>query len=224
MRVLITFGPTYEPLDEVRRLTNFSTGRLGTELANFFSERGHAVTALRGHSSSYREECRAAEVIEFTTTADLLARLRGEGRASFDAVFHAVAVSDFAFGGVFKKKHDGTLQPITSGKYSTRDGTLLAELVPTPKVIAELRPLFPTAKIFGWKYEVDGTREEALALGKQQIEANSTDYSIVNGPAYGTGFGIVGWRDPIEHCPTLEILAKALLRRVADPDPVGRPF
>ena len=37
MRCIVTAGPTYEPLDEVRRLTNFSTGRLGIELANFLT-------------------------------------------------------------------------------------------------------------------------------------------------------------------------------------------
>src|SRR5687768_14363623 len=34
---VITAGPTYEPLDEVRRLTNFSTGRLGSELATYLT-------------------------------------------------------------------------------------------------------------------------------------------------------------------------------------------
>lgn len=212
MRILITFGPTYEPLDNVRRLTNFSTGRLGTELANFMSERGHEVTALRGHYSTHREECRAGKVIEFTTTRDLLDHLRREARVPFDAIFHAAAVSDFGFGGVFEKDENGTLRQINSGKYSTRSGILLAELVPTPKIIAELRSLFPKAKIFGWKYEVDGTPEEALTLGKRQITENSTDYSVVNGAAYGEGFGIVAAKGLIEHCPTSGALHLALLR------------
>src|SRR3954464_16084477 len=100
MRILITFGPTYEPLDNVRRLTNFYTGRLGTEVANFMSERGHNVTALRGYYSTHREECRAEKVIEFTTTGNLLDHLRREAQGSFNAVFHAAAVSDFGFGAV----------------------------------------------------------------------------------------------------------------------------
>jgi phosphopantothenoylcysteine decarboxylase/phosphopantothenate--cysteine ligase len=41
MNCIVTAGPTYEPLDDVRRLTNFSTGRLGTELANFLAARVH---------------------------------------------------------------------------------------------------------------------------------------------------------------------------------------
>ena len=39
MNCIVTAGPTFEPLDDVRRLTNFSTGRLGTELANFLAAR-----------------------------------------------------------------------------------------------------------------------------------------------------------------------------------------
>ena len=44
MNCIVTAGPTYEPLDEVRRLTNSSTGRLGSELANYLTARGHRVT------------------------------------------------------------------------------------------------------------------------------------------------------------------------------------
>jgi len=41
MRCIVTAGPTYEPLDKVRRLTNFSSGRLGSELGDFLTDRGH---------------------------------------------------------------------------------------------------------------------------------------------------------------------------------------
>ena len=48
MRCVVTAGPAYEPLDDVRRLTNFSTGQLGTELANYLTTEGHEVTLLSG--------------------------------------------------------------------------------------------------------------------------------------------------------------------------------
>src|SRR5436309_12988718 len=77
---LVTAGPTYEPLDEVRRLTNFSTGQLGTELAAFFTTNGHRVTLLIGEQSTYRG-IRLAETIEiFGTTADLHQRLALHGQ------------------------------------------------------------------------------------------------------------------------------------------------
>ena len=62
MNCIVTAGPTYQPLDDVRRLTNFSTGRLGTELANFLAARGHQVTLLVGEQASYSGERRAQQV------------------------------------------------------------------------------------------------------------------------------------------------------------------
>ena len=59
MNCIVTAGPTFEPLDDVRRLTNFSTGRLGTELANFLAAHGHQVTLLIGESATYAGERRA---------------------------------------------------------------------------------------------------------------------------------------------------------------------
>ena len=43
MKVIVTCGPSYEPIDEVRRLTNFSTGELGVLLSNHLARAGHAV-------------------------------------------------------------------------------------------------------------------------------------------------------------------------------------
>ena len=76
MNCVVTAGPTYESLDEVRRLTNFSTGRLGTELAVFLSARGHGVTLLIGQLATHRGERQARKVETFTTTGDLRERLK----------------------------------------------------------------------------------------------------------------------------------------------------
>ena len=95
MQCIITAGPTYEPLDEVRRLTNFSTGRLGSELASFLSARGHETTLLIGQHATYRGERHARQVQTFTTTANLRDRLQALAGPAVAAVFHAAAVSDF---------------------------------------------------------------------------------------------------------------------------------
>jgi phosphopantothenoylcysteine decarboxylase/phosphopantothenate--cysteine ligase len=200
MRILVTCGPTYEPLDQVRRLTNFSTGQLGTELGNFLVDQGHFVTLLKGCCSTSQEPSRANSVLPFTTTENLRQRIAEVARSGIEAVFHAAAVSDFRFGQVFRQTPGG-LQPIQSGKFSTREGSLLAELVPTPKLLAEFRALFPSATIVGWKYEVDHSREEAIALGIKQLADNQTDYCVLNGPAYGDGFGILSKTRKLVHCP-----------------------
>jgi phosphopantothenoylcysteine decarboxylase/phosphopantothenate--cysteine ligase len=95
MRCVVTAGPTYEPLDEVRRLTNFSTGRLGSELGSFLAARANKVTLLIGELATYRGEQLVHRVETFTTTADLQERLRALSKESVDAIFHAAAVSDF---------------------------------------------------------------------------------------------------------------------------------
>src|SRR5262245_53884906 len=146
MRCVVTAGPTYESLDNVRRLTNFSTGRLGTELANFLVLQGHEVELLLGEQATYAGERKAQKTQMFSNTSDLRGRLTALAGVSVGAVFHAAAVSDFAFGKVWRKSAEGDLTEIRSGKITTREGTLLAELVPTPKIIAELRECFPNAR------------------------------------------------------------------------------
>src|SRR5215204_3700542 len=143
MRCIVTAGPTYEPLDQVRRLTNHSTGRLGSELTNYFSQCGHEVTLLIGEQATWRGEREAARVETFTTTDNLRLRLRALADESWDAVFHAAAVSDFTFGKTYSRGANGELHELHAGKYSTRSGPLLAELVPTAKIISDLRAWFP---------------------------------------------------------------------------------
>jgi phosphopantothenoylcysteine synthetase/decarboxylase len=192
MNCVVTAGPTFEPLDAVRRLTNFSTGQLGTELANFLTAHGHHVTLLIGESATYLGERRARSVKQFSTTKDLRARLKSFSGKKIDAIFHAAAVSDFAFGEIFTEQKPGEFTALKAArKISTRQGALLVELVPTPKIIAELRGWFPQTKIIGWKFEADGQRADAVRAAKKQLADCATDWCVANGPAYGSGFGLV---------------------------------
>jgi phosphopantothenoylcysteine synthetase/decarboxylase len=188
MRVLLTCGPSYEPIDDVRRITNFSTGQLGVRLANALTHAGHAVTCFKGVGATTHERVESARVVPFSTNDDLLARLAAvERREEIDAFLHAAALSDF------KVQRDGSGER----KLSSRAGSFTLTLVPAAKVIAKLRGLFPRARIVGWKYELDGTREEALAKGARQIAENATDACVVNGAAYGHGFGVLRPGEPL---------------------------
>lgn len=207
MHCLVTAGPTYEPLDHVRRLTNFSTGRLGTELANFLIARGHRVTLLLGEQATYRQAV-GAEI--FTTTSDLRERLRAYANQPVQAVFHAAAVGDFGFGKIWARSPQGELKELTAGKISTREGTLLAELLPTQKIISELRQWFPVSRLVGWKYEVDGRRDEVIRQAEKQLAHCLTDACVANGPAYGDGFALVRGAGDFQHLPDKTALFDAL--------------
>lgn len=214
MICLVTAGPTYEPLDGARRLTNFSSGKLGTELANFLAAHGHEVTLLIGQQATYPGERRAQHIETFTTTSDLQTKLEAHGGKSVGAVFHAAAVSDFSFGKVWARTPAGELTEIKSGKISTRHGTLLAELVPTKKIIASLRGWFPQARITGWKYEVNGERSDVVRAGEKQIAECLTNACVANGPAYGNGFGLITRHGSCTHIENQTALFEILERSI----------
>ncbi len=224
MHCVVTAGGTIEPLDEVRRLTNFSTGRLGTALADYLIATGHRVTLLRAEHACQGGTSSGQVIRSFTTTSDLQEQLLSLTGEAVDAVFHAAAVSDFRFGKVYARKDDGTLQEVRGGKLSTRLGPLLAELVPTPKVIQQLRSIFPTATLVGWKYEVDGGPADIARAAAAQRRACLTDACVMNGPAYGEGFGVLMADRDVVHCPGREELFACLgslleARRAGSPNP-----
>ena len=210
MNCIVTAGPTFEPLDEARRLTNFSTGRLGTELSNFLVSRGHHVTQFMGQQATYDGERRAQRVESFTTTANLRELIHAMSSQNVGAVFHAAAVSDFTFGKVWSRGAGGELKEIKSRKIPTRDGALLAELLPTPKIIDELRAWYPGAILAGWKYEVAGKRADVVLEAERQLTECVTDACVANGPAYGEGFGLVTGAKKCEHFAGMQELFAAL--------------
>jgi len=185
MRIVITCGPSYEPVDEVRRLTNFSTGELGVLLANRLTADGHEVFCLKGEAATYAGACNARHQLAFSTNDDLVAQLqRIAAQGNIGAVLHCAALCDFKV----KRVQTADGEALTERKVSSRAGDLVILLEPASKVISHLREFFPAARIIGWKYELDGTREDALAKGQKQIRENHTDLCIVNGRAFGSGF------------------------------------
>ena len=187
MTTLVTFGPTQEPLDAMRILSNRSTGALGTELALTMAQAGHQVIALRGTGATadtgnlVKADIR---ILPFTTTEDLRRTLEQLSETTIvDAIFHLAAVSDFYFPGA------------GNGKIPTSAGPFTLTLEPTPKILPLLRGWFPTAQITGWKFEaseIARSEDQALATTRAQITRADTDACVLNGSSYGKGFGFLG--------------------------------
>jgi phosphopantothenoylcysteine synthetase/decarboxylase len=186
---VITCGPSYEPIDEVRRITNHSTGELGLALANRLADAGWRVECFLGTGATHHAPLEpGVHRHRFTTNEDLLRRLvELPEREKVGALFHAAALCDFRV----KRTVAADGAALESPKISSRAGGITVELEPAPKIIGELRPLFPNSAIVGWKYELSGTVEGVWHKGRRQIEENRTDLCVVNGAAYGEGFGIL---------------------------------
>lgn len=211
-KAIVTAGPAYEALDEVRRLTNPSTGRLGTELANHLERQNVEVTLLIGADAAWKGEVFARRLISFTTVESLTKALRSLSQETFDAVYHAAAVSDFRFGKIYNAQK--IVQTTGKGKLSTDSGRFLAELIPTPKILPSLRSMFPEAFLVGWKYEVEGAPQTAVEKSRLQLKTCQTNLSITNGPAYGNGFAVVDSDGSMVHAKSRESLYEILSGRL----------
>jgi phosphopantothenate---cysteine ligase (CTP) len=224
MRAIVTCGPSYEPIDHVRRLTNASTGELGIVLCGALSAAGWEVICLKGAGANSPLPVSATTVSTFTTNEHLLGKLRRLARQQkIDALFHAAALTDFRVTKVRGAGGDWT----NAAKISSAERKLTIVLEPAAKIIEVLRDLFPHAYIVGWKYELEGRRAGAVANGRRQIFRARTDLCVVNGRAYGPGFGIVSsgprvnhYRNKRELCARLAKLAT--VQAAAHPSPHGR--
>jgi phosphopantothenoylcysteine synthetase/decarboxylase len=209
MKIIVTCGPSYEPIDGARRLTNMSTGRLGVSLANVLTDAGHRVYCYRGEGSTFAGDVRATRIETFSTNDHLARQLElTSRRESIDAVFHAAALCDYRVDGVFDEAGGAIFQP----KLDTRDGRLRLALVPARKVLPEMRRWFPNARIAGWKYELSGSREDAFAKAWAQLRRCETDACVLNGSAYGPGFAVCHADGRVQPCADAFALCALLVR------------
>lgn len=102
-RILITAGPTNEYIDEVMKITNMSTGRLGIELSRELTSRGNEVTLICTRSvarSGLYERYHLAgnallRTVQIETTEQMFKALEAEQGNDYDLVVHAAAVGDY---------------------------------------------------------------------------------------------------------------------------------
>jgi len=151
-KVLITSGPTWVFIDNLRVISNTATGKTGILLANKFAQEGCRVTLLLGPV----EPCGLNDLVKlkrFSFFDELSNLLKKELNKDYDIVIQAAAVSDF--------KPRST----TNKKISSHVKSLKLLLKPTPKIINALRKLKPRSYLAGFKFEPD------LADGKLIKEA-----------------------------------------------------
>ena len=190
MLAVITTGPASAPIDDVRHITNFATGEIGALLAETLATHGFEPLLFRARGATHTAVPDGVLLHEFTTNRDLARALEelSETRGpDVRAVFHAAALSDYTVAAV--RGPDGPL----AGAHKIPGDLPQIHLVlePAAKVLPRLRGWFPQAWIAGWKYELEGTREDAVEIARAQLAQKRTDATILNGAAYGPGFGVL---------------------------------
>jgi phosphopantothenoylcysteine decarboxylase/phosphopantothenate--cysteine ligase len=161
-RILLTAGPTRAFVDDVRFLSNASSGRMAAALASAALARGHAVTIVSGPVQVAYPK--AARVIPVVTTGEMLAASLAE-LPGCDGVIAAAAPCDF--------------EPVrrTPGKIPRAGAGLRLELRPTPDVIATLARKAWRRQWFV-AFALEPGADPARAFAK--IEAKRCDLIVVN--------------------------------------------
>jgi phosphopantothenoylcysteine decarboxylase/phosphopantothenate--cysteine ligase len=169
-RVLVTAGPTFEPIDAVRFVGNRSSGKMGFLVADEAARRGASVGLVSG--PTHRSDPPGVEVVRVETAEEMreavLARFEDA-----DAVVKAAAVSDW------RPKER------VESKLKKEEGPPEVFLEPTPDILREVGERKGDRVLVGFAAETGGLEE----AGRQKLREKRLDLIVVNEVgAPGTGF------------------------------------
>ena len=161
MRILLTAGPTREPIDDVRYLSNRSSGKLGAALVASAIGAGHQVTLIAGPIAVTIPQ--GARRIDVETAADMHAAVMREF-PEHDLLIMAAAVADF------RPRYS------RAGKVE-RDGTLAIEFEPTDDILAAAGKVKrPDQRTVGFSLETGKKLERA----RQKMMRKGVDLMVYN--------------------------------------------
>jgi phosphopantothenoylcysteine decarboxylase/phosphopantothenate--cysteine ligase len=168
-RVLVTAGPTREPIDPVRFISNRSSGRMGYALADAARKRGATVTLISGPTSLPVPP--GVDVQRVTTAGEMHAAVMAIASAQ-QIVIKAAAVSDF------------TPARVADRKIKKIEGTneLTIALTKTPDILADVARLSPKPFIVAFAAETDRVEQHA----REKLERKGADLIVANDVADAT--------------------------------------
>lgn len=175
-RVLITGGPTYEPIDPVRFIGNRSSGKMAAALANAAVSMGASVKLIMGPSTIQTNGSIDREDVE--TAGEMFDAVLREFRSA-DIIIMSAAVSDFSPETVSKTKIK---------KRSISDGELAIRLKRTEDILSTVAKLKqPHQQLIGFALETGDSAEE---YAKSKLNEKSLDMIVLNrADESGAGFG-----------------------------------
>ncbi|MCF8217616.1 MAG: bifunctional phosphopantothenoylcysteine decarboxylase/phosphopantothenate--cysteine ligase CoaBC [Bacteroidales bacterium] len=162
-KVLVTAGPTYERIDPVRYIGNFSSGKMGFALAEAFASRGADVTLITG-PSNLKVSNPNIKRIDIESSAEMLSEVK-QAFSKADILMMSAAVADF-------KPSTAQEQKI---KKNTQHWSL--ELEKTPDILSELaKQKSPRQLMIGFALETENEQYNA----SQKLENKKLDMIVLN--------------------------------------------
>lgn len=172
LSVVVTAGPTVEPLDPVRYITNRSSGKMGYAIAEAAHARGAHVTLISGPTAI--QPPKGVDVVRIGTTQELYDAVLGHADA--DVVIQAAAPADYR------------AREISPTKIKRTGDSLMIELVPNPDIAAALGARkHPGQTLVGFAAETNNVIENAQG----KLKRKSLDLIVANDVTRaGAGFDV----------------------------------
>ena len=166
MTVLITAGPTIEYIDDIRYITNKSSGKMGFALARDAVRRGAHCILISGPSNLTPPA--GCKYISVETTKDMLNAVTTQLKEkNIDVFISAAAVADWKM----KKQAKGKVP--SSKKFSI-------ELSPTEKIIEKVKKLSPATVLVAFKAEHGLNEKQLTAKSYERLQQVHADYIVAN--------------------------------------------
>ncbi len=174
-KIMVTGGPTVEFIDPVRVITNLSSGMMGLKIAEEAWRRGAQVFYVFGGNLPPMELVKSKKVL---TTEDMRRAVLEElKRERYDAFISAAAPADFV------------PVPQAGRKLPTRQGQLTLKLVPTRKILGEVRRRREGIYVVGFKAETAGSSAELRRAAERFMKESRVDMVVANDVTGGEVFG-----------------------------------
>lgn len=210
-KVIVTAGATSEPIDGVRVLSNRASGKMGASLANEAYMRGANTVLIRNSTAAASSYPYKETIIE--SRQDILTAIKTETGKEQAIVFHTAAVTDFA------------LAIPMLGK-TTSDHALDLKLLPSPKILDQIKRINPKTYVVGFKAEYNVSRLTLINRAYETLVRSRADLVVANDVGKAKrGFGvdtnevyIVDKEKQVKHLPlaTKRQIAGKILDYVAE--------
>jgi len=171
-KILITAGPTYEAIDPVRFIGNFSSGKMGIALANEAVRQGAEVHLILGPSTE--KNIHSQIHLHRVVSAQQMYEAAVTEFPTCDIAILAAAVADY------------TPETVASEKIKKKGGNLSLTLVPTVDILASLGKIKTTQTLIGFALET----ENEVANAQTKLEKKNLNGIVLNSLRdTGAGFG-----------------------------------
>ncbi|KXT87465.1 phosphopantothenate--cysteine ligase [Streptococcus oralis] len=187
MKILVTSGGTSEAIDQVRAITNHSTGQLGKIISEKLLAAGHEVFLITTRRAVKPAPHPQLTIREITNTQDLLETVKNVVQ-DYQVFIHSMAVSDYTPVYMTSLEEVASIPNVVDllskkneeSKISSKEEVQVLFLKKTPKVISLIKEWNPAIHLIGFKLLVDVSQDKLIQVARNSLKTNQADLIVAN--------------------------------------------